>query len=89
MAKLRPDDHWYGPMLPWCALDLSTTGYFSMQAANERSQGQGVDGPPNSERASVRRWSDQFFILPRPAAGLVMRLIDDMSSDGQIYCNSG
>ena len=79
-------------MLPWCALDLSTTGYFSMQAANERSQGvygQPKESPPNSERASVRRWSDQFFILPRPAAALVMRLVDDMSRDGEIYCNGG
>ena len=61
-----------------------------MQAANEKSQAaEAVAGKQRDDRQSTRRWSDQFFVLPRPAAAIVMRMVDDMSSAGNIYCNEG
>ena len=92
VAKLRPDDHWYGPILPWCALDLGTTAYFAMAAASEKAQARDntvTATATSSDRASLRRWSDQFFVLPRSSASRVMRLYDDMMAKGEIFCKDG
>ena len=61
IIKIRPDDYWFGPMVPHCvlksvsALGPGRTAYISRQKA---------------------RWSDQFFILPRQMAQTFFRPLD-------------
>jgi hypothetical protein len=65
VVKLRPDDLWFGPMVPWCALNLRHQAYISRQQ---------------------KRWSDQFFIIPRSVATLFMDIVE---TDLRPRCGKG
>ena len=55
VVKIRPDDLWYGPMVPNCILNITHRGYIGHQPG--------------------RRWSDQWFMLPRQLAEFVFQSV--------------
>jgi len=93
IVKARPDDIWYGPILPWCSF-RQDTAYISRQVRPFLIILSFHPLFPSHcfvfvsfSRIQKSRYSDQFFILSRALAGDVLTMIrESFKKRGFVQC---